>query len=73
MLLHAPDFLHDLNAMHEAEETLNAHQSIAYIDELFKVRHGGSFNGKWQNIVLATAAQRAEAFLRTTGKWDDAR
>jgi hypothetical protein len=66
-----PKYCNDLNAMHEAEMTLPA--------------HGG--NGQeWDNSrsefrwrlgliclqpIHATARQRAEAFLRTLGKWED--
>ena len=55
-----PDFLNDLNAMHEAEKVLTADQWHKY-DRL---------NGwKWN----ATATQRAEAFLRTIGKWEESK
>jgi hypothetical protein len=61
-----PDYLHDLNAMHEAEKTLRhpCEESYTY------VRHLEQICGwvPWQ----ATAAQRAEAFLRTLGRWKDA-
>lgn len=58
-----PDYLNDLNAMHEAEKTLSGesgyHESGGYGLYLVALEHD----------VSATAAQRAEAFLRTTGKW----
>ena len=57
-----PNFCNDLNAMHEAEKILCATQMHHY--------------GQWlQNIYgpiyRATAAKRAEAFLRTLGKWEE--
>ena len=58
-----PDYINDLNAMHEAEKTLE-------YDELIIMAEHISFNFS----VLpfhATAAQRAEAFLRTLGKWNE--
>jgi len=60
-----PDYLNDLNAMHEAEEN---------------IRHDHDSWGKYlvflsrsapECRVFSTAAQRAEAFLRTTGKWKE--
>jgi hypothetical protein len=58
-----PDYLNDLNAMHEAEKTLKI---------------GDEWHGYYMHFVdgggvkiNATAAQRAEAFLRTIGKWKD--
>jgi len=53
-----PDFLNDLNAMHEAEKTLTASQWAAYVVVLETVCHKAV-------KVRATAAQRAEAFLKT--------
>ena len=51
-----PDYLNDLNAMHEAEQTLDGNQRLPYLVLL-------------QGHCFPTAAQRAEAFLRTIGKW----
>jgi hypothetical protein len=64
-----PDFLHDLNAMHEAEKVLDYNQMNRYQNiELSRFVHTGT---TW--ICSATASQRAEAFLRTIGKWEDAK
>ena len=73
-----PDYLNDLNAMHEAEEVLLGDQRITFLDELLdvlglKLGSGGwdmDFISVWQ-MTRATAAQRAEAFLRTIGKWEE--
>lgn len=59
-----PDYLSDLNAMHEAEKALNASQAIQYVDCLINGRKATEFLA-----VFATASQRAEAFLRAVGKW----
>jgi hypothetical protein len=58
-----PDYLNDLNAMHEAENLVfrSAQQRRDYADALDD-GNGGHF---------ATAAQRARAFLRTIGKWEE--
>lgn len=86
-----PDYLNDLNAMHEAEEVLTEWQKEAYalvISELIpeddgfvKTPYVPSANayigyiecpaGVTFKMIHATAAQRAEAFLRTIGKWED--
>jgi hypothetical protein len=62
-----PDYLNDLNAMHEAEKVLGEPLCYAYVDQL--PRH---YSGR-TNFALAhaTAAQRAEAFLRTLNLWKD--
>ncbi len=63
-----PDYLNDLNAMHEAEQVLfgrNDWSSCKY-DEYLDV---ATSSWKWN----ATASQRAEAFLRTIGKWEESK
>ena len=67
-----PDYLNDLNAMHEAEKTLNELQLVAYSDKLYDlaVEHQRK-TGKWCYLSMS-ASQRAEAFLRTIGKWEEA-
>jgi hypothetical protein len=61
-----PDYLNDLNAMHEAEKSLDdVTQRGDYWDYLSSLTHEGF------EMCHATAAQRAEAFLRTLGKWED--
>ncbi len=59
-----PDYCGDLNAMHEAEETLKGLQFAVYAAIL------GDVNGSLFGI-RATARQRAEAFLGTLGKWKE--
>jgi hypothetical protein len=55
----------DLNAMHEAEKGMEAKTSMMFGGWLLAVCKGK--NATWH----ATARQRAEAFLKTLGKWDD--
>jgi hypothetical protein len=73
-----PDYLNDLNAMHEAEKTLTNAQRRRYVDELVEVHplHYHPCGDKQDDrnmatyfLISATASQRAEAFLRTLGKW----
>lgn len=72
-----PRYLTDLNAMHEAEKVFyaDAKQSERYADFLLDVfEMPSAFIGTARCAFLtahATAAQRAEAFLRTIGKWEN--
>jgi hypothetical protein len=72
----------DLNAMYEAETGLKGDKDIKYVNELF---HRVGINrlyymgaeplafpaDRQMKVINATAAQRAEAFLRTIGKWKE--
>lgn len=64
------DPLNDLNVMAEVENVMDENQRIIYSNELYdlSVEHQIK-TGKWR-YLSATAAQRAEAFLRVIGKWD---
>jgi len=63
-----PDYLNDLNAMHEAEKVLVSLQWVSYLRRLQTLCYESV---TW--AIHATAAQRAEAFLRTIGKWEEAK
>jgi len=59
---HLPDYLNDLNAMHEAEKQMNT-------KVLWEAYKAHLLN--WMTEpVCASARQRAEAFLKTIGKWE---
>ena len=76
LLKHLPDYLNDLNAMHEAEKVLTVAQRITYANQIGVVLSGGSVGRaipNWWFIHEATASHRAEAFLRTIGKWEEAK
>jgi hypothetical protein len=63
-----PDYLNDLNAMHEAEKVLTYKQGgemTVWIERMTCAGYGPQ--------LFATAAQRAEAFLRTLNLWDDSK
>jgi hypothetical protein len=60
-----PNYSTDLNAMHEAEGTLSTANMYAMEVEVKRVLGAREF------YFHATARQRAEAFLRTLGKWED--
>jgi len=69
-----PDYLNDLNAMHEAVMTLNADQMVS-MDYHLDIVVGNGRQGLNCEYFLwsATAAQFAEAFLHTIGKWKEAK
>ena len=66
-LEYLPDYLNDLNAMHEAEKILDQMQARAYSDFLGQSEQDGTWAGC--HCFHQTAAQRAEAFLKTIDKW----
>jgi hypothetical protein len=75
-----PYYLHDLNAMHKAEEALSNLQWTRYIAWLHL---SNPVDEWWQDLsdtdkldamrtsAHATAAHRAEAFLKTLNLWEE--
>lgn len=61
-----PDYLSDLNAMHEAEKEIIARNKMNGFNGYENTLCGIIDNG---NCVNATASQKAEAFLRTLDLW----
>jgi hypothetical protein len=64
-----PYYLNDLNAMHEAEKILTDNQLVDFAEWL-----GADFSEhptKTVRYLRATAPQRAAAFLRTLGLWEE--
>ena len=66
---HIPDHLNDLNAMHEAVKSLPQNIKPRYFAHLCTIVSGAISLHGYSEATEATAAQRAEAFLRTIGKW----
>jgi hypothetical protein len=72
-----PNYLNDLNAMHEAEKVMTDKQKENYPINLARViRHQlGIDDGKsiyhWKFSTFATAAQRAEALGLTLNLWTE--
>jgi hypothetical protein len=68
-----PDYLNDLNAMHEAEKVLfdgeHDKEFFLYVEALEQITLK-SKKPVWC-AVFATATQRAEAFLRTLSLWQE--
>ena len=65
-----PDYLGDLNAMREAELCLTEPQRTTYIQKLIMIAQRDK--PPFFHAVIASATQRAEAFLKTFDKWEDA-
>ena len=78
--LTTPDYLNDLNAMHEAEKVLTDRQRqkhglflqeilneaiVGYVEDYQRQLAGLS------RVSSATATQRAKAFLCAIGRWED--
>ena len=62
------DWANDLNAMHEAEEMLSKAQWEDFVQHL--ANEWINVSDAWKDVCHATSRQRAEAFLRTLGKWN---
>lgn len=75
-----PNYLKDLNAMHEAEKSLKGskddeHSEVsAYGESLIFVCGFETKDGPdvyQMDLIMTTAAQRAEAFLKTLNLWTE--
>ena len=67
-----PQYLNDLNAMHEAEELFYAKSDT--LEGAERMRDYSKWLCRIAKYPLhATASQRAEAFLRTIAKWEEAK
>jgi hypothetical protein len=70
-----PQFATDLNAMHDAEKVLDYEQCESFSNAIADIVHAENrekhYPFPWGFArIHATARQRAEAFLRTLGKWE---
>lgn len=68
-----PDYLNDLNAMHEAVKTLPQNLMPRYFACLCNVVSGSLSLYGYSKATEATAPQRCEAFLKTIDKWENDR
>jgi len=62
----------DLNAMHDAQNSLTAEQARCYDRELQKIGYRNRLAGAFW-LWHFPAKWKAEAFLRTIGKWKEAK
>lgn len=70
-----PDYLNDLNLMHEVEKVITEDDGDEYFTHLESVCQealimDGTSHYLSFKTISATAYQRAEAFLKTIGKWE---
>ncbi len=64
-----PDYLYDLNAMQEVWETLSKPKKADFAVFLNRIRGLEYEICGWIDLIGAPADLRAEAFLKTIGKW----
>lgn len=65
-----PNYTGDLNAMHEAEKVLEHDEKLRGRYFMFLDRKTGNTPTIF-HVIRATAAQRAEAFLKTLNLWTE--
>ena len=66
-----PLYCSNLNAMHEAEKVLTKEQVREYQCLMYDIAcESSATQGRWMPYS-ATARYRAEAFLKTLGKWEE--
>lgn len=74
---HPIDYCNDLNAMHEVFEAIHISKIDLLEHYLGELTHTEvlamrrSFVGERYKLFMSTARQRAEAFLRALGKWEE--
>jgi hypothetical protein len=71
-----PNYCTDLNAMHEVEKVLTIQQKANDYEILLETvtrrgKSGMTFGLAAYLFCHATSRQRAEAFLKTLGKWEE--
>jgi hypothetical protein len=69
IFLNIPDYLNDLNAMHEAEKILTHDQADSFTEFLWSQNADNVLVDSY--IWHATAAQRAEALLKALNLWKE--
>lgn len=68
---HLPNYHSDLNSMHEAEKVLTLDQRHIYWQHLQRISEKERMATAAWTTTTATAAQRAEAFLKTIERWEE--
>jgi hypothetical protein len=64
-----PDYLNDLNAMHEAEKLLTHDQEDTFTEYLWRQKKQDRIANSY--LWHSTAAERAEALLKALNLWKD--
>jgi len=67
------NYCEDLNAMHEAEKHLTTNEYMRYWDYLYNLCDRTVFSRVEDDFKLLhlNASEKAEAFLKTIGQWED--
>lgn len=70
-----PDYCNDLNAMHEAEKVFTYEEAEQFEGELCYICGSENLHKEYPlpfefSVAHASATKRAEAFLKTIGKWE---
>lgn len=68
-----PYYTADFNAMHDAIMSLKGDLQQLFEEELETVLYNDRIPGDYIYPSRATAAQQAEAFLETIGKWEESK
>lgn len=72
LVYRCPNYCKDLNLMQEAQKSLKDNEQREYAFQLLLMLCDGSAIDLSQHFILldASAKQKAEAFLKTFGKWE---
>lgn len=71
ILLHCPDYPNDLNAMRDAESVLDLQKYDQWVEAICAIAIRNEETNRDLALALAYPDERAEALLRTLGKWED--
>lgn len=65
-----PDYLNDLNAVHELEKNLTDEEHLCFRVKLWDMVIESTDECRWdRNFISATAAHRCKALLKTLNLW----
>lgn len=66
-----PNYYGDLNALHEALQSLTEIELFRYADEVCELAYDGHHDADIQMILKMEAKELAECYVRAIGKWRD--
>lgn len=67
-----PNYAGDLNALHEALQSLTEVELFRYADEVCDLAYDGGHDADIQMILKMGAKELAECYVRAIGKWSGA-
>jgi hypothetical protein len=71
LLKECPDYANSLDAMHEVELSMDTSSYRAFSNELYLIALRDNPTPAKRGWLSARARQRAEAYLKTLGKWKE--